>query len=89
MEVKLFFIETHFDLMPIEMLNQMVDIFIEITDRKDIKYNPILSQFNTIKVSLLIYRMTWLIKQRKINSLTAKCQIINSYIVSSLNNYLS
>ena len=36
-----------------------------------------LSQYNTIKVALLIYRVSWKIEKRKIYSLISKCSLIN------------
>lgn len=86
--MKLFFIHEHFDLLSIEQMNQLVDIYMEILHRKDFKYNPMLSQFNTIKYSLLIYRISWKIEQKKIYSLITKCSLLNKYIYTSLAAYL-
>ena len=47
-----------------------------------------LSQFNTIKYSLLIYRISWKIAEKKIYSLITKCSLLNNYIHKSLENYL-
>jgi len=47
-----------------------------------------LSQFNTIKYSLLIYRISWKIADKKIYSLITKCSLLNNYIYKSLEGYL-
>ena len=52
------------------------------------KMNPMLSQFNTIKYSLLIYRISWKIAEKKIYSLITKCSLLNNYIHKSLEAYL-
>lgn len=87
-EVKLFFIHEHFDTLSIFQLNQLVDIYTEILHRKELKLNPVLSQFNTIKYSLLIYRISWKIDKKKIYSLITKCSLLNNYIHKSLSLYL-
>ena len=48
-----------------------------------------LSQYNTVKYSLLIYRISWRIKQKKIYSLITKCQLLNNYIIKGISNYLN
>lgn len=58
-EMKMFFIHEHFDILSIGQMNQLVDIFMEILNRKDYKQNPMLSTYNTIKYALLIYRVSW------------------------------
>lgn len=60
-----------------------------ILHHKEFKENPMLSQFNTIKYALLIYRISWKIDRKKIYSLTTKCSVLNKYIMDSLTNYLS
>mmetsp|Transcript_11812 Transcript_11812/g.18170 ORF Transcript_11812/g.18170 Transcript_11812/m.18170 type:complete len:221 (+) Transcript_11812:4946-5608(+) len=87
-ELKLFFIHQHFDVLTIEQLNWLVDVYMEILFRKDIKTNPMLSQYNTIKYSLLIYRISWKIERKKIYSLITKCSSLESYIQESLSQYL-
>ena len=87
-EMKLFYIHEHFDLLSIEQMNQLVDIYMEILHRKELKLNPMLSQYNTIKYSLLIYRISWKIEQKKIYSLITKCSLLNKYIYSGLAAYL-
>ena len=87
-EMKLFLIHEHFDLLSIEQMNQLVDIYMEILHRKELKLNPMLSQYNTIKYSLLIYRISWKIEQKKIYSLITKCSLLNKYIYTSLAAYL-
>ena len=47
-----------------------------------------LCQFNTIKYSLLIYRITWKIERKKIYSLITKCSTLDTYICHSLSKYL-
>jgi hypothetical protein len=87
-EMKLFLIHEHFDLLSIEQMNQLVDIYMEILHRKELKLNPMLSQYNTIKYSLLIYRISWKIEQKKIYSLITKCSLLNKYIYTGLAAYL-
>ena len=58
-EMKIFFIHEHFDILSIFQMNQLVDIYMDILHRKEHKMNPMLSQFNTIKYALLIYRISW------------------------------
>jgi hypothetical protein len=87
-EIKLFFIHEHFDVMSVEQLNQLVDIFILMYKRTEYKFHPFLSQFNTVKYALLVYRVSWRIQQKNIYSLITKCQLINQYIEKSLNGYL-
>ena len=36
----------------------------------------------------MIYKISWLIQQKKIYSLITKCEIINRYILNSLTKYL-
>ena len=58
----------------------LIDICLEILNRKDYKFNPILSQYNTVKYSLLIFRISWKIEQKNIYSLITKCQLMNNYV---------
>jgi hypothetical protein len=69
-------------------MNNLVDIYMEILYRANYKLNPMLTQFNTIKYSLLIYRISWKIAEKKIYSLITKCSLLNNYIHKSLENYL-
>jgi len=50
--------------------------------------NPIINSYNTVKVTLLIYKITFRIEQMNIYALITKCQLINKYVEDSLNNYL-
>ena len=72
-EFKLYFLLEYFDNMSVIQLNNLVDILMEILQHKDYKQNPVLSQYNTIKYALLIYRVSWKIKQKNIYSLITKC----------------
>jgi len=69
-------------------MNWLIDIYMEILHRKDLKMNPMLSTYNTIKYALLIYRISWKIAQKKIYSLITKCSLLNAYIQKSLESYL-
>jgi len=69
-------------------MNTLIDVLIDVLHTSDLKLNPMLSQYNTIKYSLLIYRVSWKIENRKIYSLITKCYLINSYIRASLVKYL-
>jgi len=86
--MKLFYMHEHFDLLSISQMNWLIDIYMEILHRKDIKMNSMLSTFNTIKYALLIYRISWKIAKKKIYSLITKCSLLNAYIQKSLENYL-
>jgi len=47
-----------------------------------------ISQFNTIKITLLIYRICWKIEEKQIYSLITKCSLLKAYLISSLSQYL-
>jgi hypothetical protein len=86
-ELKLFFIHQHFDVLSVQQMNHLLDIYDAILHSKDPLYNPILSQFNVIKIALLIYRICWKIEEKKIFSLITKCSVLQSYINKSLKVY--
>jgi len=86
-EIKLFYIHEHFDVMTIAQMNYLIDIYQDILNIKDPKYNPIINQFNTIKIALLIYRICWKIEQKQIYSLITKCSLLQSLLIRSLSNY--
>jgi len=65
-----------------------VDVFNQQLRAHDYTKNPALSQYNTIKYSLLIYRITWKIEEKKIYSLITKCFVLNNFITESLSKYL-
>lgn len=83
-EMKLFLIHEHFDTLSIEQMNLLVDIYQDILHSKEPKGNPIVSQYNSIKVGLLIYRICWKIEKKQIYSLITKCQLLQNYLVSGL-----
>jgi len=72
-EIKLFLILEHFDQLNIEQLNSLIDVIQLVYFTRNPKKNPIFSQYNTVKLSLLIYRVSWLISQKKVYSLITKC----------------
>jgi hypothetical protein len=72
-EFKLFFILEYFDNFTVYQMNQLVDTCLEILHRRDYRYNPVLSQYNTVKYALLIYRISWKIYEKKIYALITKC----------------
>ena len=86
-EIKLFLIHQHFDQMSIMQMNNIVDFYNIMAMPKDPKLNPLVSQYNTIKVSLLIYRLCWRIDQKQIYSLATKCQLLSKYIMTSIQKY--
>lgn len=49
--------------------------------------NPMISQFNTIKITLLIYRICWKIEEKQIYSLITKCSVLQAYLIKSLFKY--
>jgi len=42
-EMKLFYLHEHFDLLTIKQMNWLVDVYMEILHRKELKMNPMLS----------------------------------------------
>lgn len=86
-EIKLFFIHEHFDVMSVQQLNNLVDIYQNILHTSVIKLHPIVSQFNTIKICLLIYRICWKIEVKQIYSLITKCTLLQEYLTKSLSVY--
>ena len=86
-EIKLFYLHTHFDLLNVAQLNHLVEIFIEMLHRKELKRNPSVTQFNVVKYALLIYRISWKISNKRIYSLITKCFVLNEYIHKSLETY--
>ena len=75
-EMKLFLIHEHFNILSIEQMNNLVDIYQDILHAKEPKGNPLVSQYNSIKVALLIYRICWKIENKEIYSLITKCQML-------------
>lgn len=61
-EMKLFFLHEHFDVLSISQMNQLIDIYQEILNVKDPRFNPAINQFNVIKIALLIYRICFKIE---------------------------
>lgn len=86
-EIKLFFIHEHFDELSIGQLNALVDIYQDILHHKDPKLNPMTNQFNTIKISMLIYRICYKIEEKNIYSLITKCSLLKNYLIKSLVEY--
>ena len=68
----MFFIHEHFDVYTIAQLNFLVDTYMAILHSKEFKENPMLSQFNTIKYALLIYRISWKIDSSHTTTLNFK-----------------
>mmetsp|Transcript_39720 Transcript_39720/g.60879 ORF Transcript_39720/g.60879 Transcript_39720/m.60879 type:complete len:263 (+) Transcript_39720:1387-2175(+) len=88
LEEKLFFILEHFDQLHITQLNHLIDTLSIGFHRSDIRRHMMVCQYNPVKLSLLIYRVSWLIERKKIYSLITKCSILNKYILNSLVRYL-
>ena len=74
--MKLFFLHEHFNTLTISQMNYLIDIYQELLNHKDVKLNPMINQFNTIKIALLIYRICWKIEQKQIYSLITKCSLL-------------
>ena len=49
--------------------------------------NPMVNQFNTIKISMLIYRICFKIEEKQIYSLITKCSLLKNYLINSLVSY--
>jgi hypothetical protein len=86
-EMKLFFLHQHFDILNIAQLNNLVEIFIEMLNRKDLKKHPAVCQFNVVKYALLIYRISWKIANKRIYSLITKSFVLNEYLNKSLESF--
>ena len=69
-------------------LNKLIDTFIDTLMQRDYKNNPMLSQYNTIKYALLLYRICWKIQDKNIYQLITKCQVLNKFIMQGIINYL-
>lgn len=69
-------------------MNVILDNFMEMFHRRDYSQNPMLSQYNTIKVTLLIYRLNWKIRNKKLYNLMTKSMILDKYLTTSLKKYL-
>ena len=67
----------------------MIDTLLLIFKLSKVRLNPFLSQYNTLKYALLVYRISWLIQERNMYSLATKCQEINKYINKSIQLFLS
>jgi len=76
-EYKLFFIHEHFDELTIVQLNNTIDKLLVVLFKQDLRLNPLMSQANPIKITLLIYRICWKIEKKRIYSLITKCEVIN------------
>ena len=61
-ELKMFYILEHFEVMDVQQMNQLVEIFLTVFNRKEYRDNPVLSQYNTVKYALLVYRVSWRIE---------------------------
>mmetsp|Transcript_31436 Transcript_31436/g.48061 ORF Transcript_31436/g.48061 Transcript_31436/m.48061 type:complete len:136 (+) Transcript_31436:1665-2072(+) len=70
-------------------MNDLVDIFNHSLTTQHYVKNPMLSTYNTIKMALLVFRITWKITEKKIYSLITKCFVLNKFIIESLNKYLT
>jgi len=51
--------------------------------------NPLICQFNPIKVTLLIFRVCFRIEEKQIYSLVTKCQSLQGYLIRSLLAYFN
>lgn len=86
-EIKLFLFHQHFDVLSILQMNQVIDYYNWVKGLSNPRLNPFVSQYNTIKVALLVYRICWRVEQKKIYSLTTKCQMLQKYIMTSIKKY--
>lgn len=88
-EIKLFFIHQHFDVLTVFQMNQLLDIYQSVLHTSDPSHNPMLHQYNSIKIALLIYRICWKIEEKQIFSLITKCSVLQAYINNSLKIYFN
>jgi len=88
LEIKLFFLHEHFDVLDVEAMNRLLDVFIEVFQRPAYHMNPLVNCYNTVKVSLLVFKVTYRIEKMNIYALITKCQLLNRYLEDSLNGFL-
>jgi len=86
-ELKLFYLHEHFDILSVYQMNQLLDIYDEVLHAKNPKNNPLINQYNVVKIGLLIYRICWKIEEKQIFSLITKCSVLQAYVNQSLNVY--
>ena len=53
-EMKLFLVHEHFDSFTIEQMNLLVEVYQDILHSKEPKGNPLISQYNSIKVEFIV-----------------------------------
>mmetsp|Transcript_12402 Transcript_12402/g.19367 ORF Transcript_12402/g.19367 Transcript_12402/m.19367 type:complete len:205 (+) Transcript_12402:4009-4623(+) len=75
-ELKLFYLHEHFDILSVYQMNQLLDIYDEVLHAKNPKNNPLINQYNVVKIGLLIYRICWKIEEKQIYSLITKCSLL-------------
>lgn len=63
-EIKLFILHEHFDVLSIYQMNVLIDVYQDLVNHKDAKLNPMINQYNVIKIALLIYRICWKIEKK-------------------------
>lgn len=68
-------------------MNNIIDYYNLVKDLRNPIDNPLISQYNTVKVALLIYRICYRVGQKKIYSLQTKCLMLQKYITESLCKY--
>jgi len=54
-ELKLFFLHEHIDVLTVMQMNHLLDIYDSVLHSKNPKANPMINQYNVIKIALLIY----------------------------------
>ena len=75
-------------MLTIQQLDQLISSYQHLLiDTSELSQNPMVSQFNTIKVALLIYRICWRIELQEIYSLITKCKILEEHLIQALFRY--
>ena len=71
-------------------MDTLVSDYIRSLKRKsDYKNHPMVHQYNPLKIALLIYKVCWQIQRQKIYQLTAKCQLLQKYLVEAMHKYVN
>jgi len=88
-EMKMFFLHERFSELKVAEMNYLIDTLLEILHLKNHSLNPVINGYNTVKMLILIYKVTWRIEKQNIYSLITKCQVLKKLIDQSLKKYLT
>ena len=63
-----------------EAIAQLVDTLLEVVNRKKYELSPVINSYNTIKIAVLMYKVTYLIEKMNLFSMVTKCRKLRTYI---------